>query len=314
MRAVAVRKFGDVPELMDLPKPTPGAGEILVKLRAAGVNPLDWKIADGTFQPAQPHTFPLILGVDGAGTVEAVGPGVTGFSVGDGVYGQFLHMPIGVGTYAEYVVAPETLGISVSPRGMYDDQAAAVPTPGMTALTAIDALSLSKGQSLLIMGASGGVGSFAVQLASNAGVTVLTAARGPHRDYLHKLGASRFYDAKSPTFVEDVRLGYPDGVDAVLDLAQRGPDFERTLALVKTGGIAASTIGAATEAAVGSRGLRAMNINLAPRRELLDRLAKEYSSGRIRVPLDEKVPLTAATEALAKNRAGQSRGRIVLTI
>ena len=314
MRAIAVRALGATPEMMDLPKPAAGPGEILVKLRAAGVNPLDWKIAEGAFQPDRPHTFPLILGVDGAGTVESIGEGVTGFAVGDGVYGQFLHMPLGIGTYAEYVVAPETLGISVSPRGMYDDQAAAVPTPGMTALTAIDALALSRGQSLLIMGASGGVGSFAVQLASNAGVTVLTAARGPHRDYLHKLGASRFYDAKSATFLDDVRLGYPDGVDAVLDLAQRGPEFERTIALVKAGGIAASTVGAATEAAVGARGLRAMNINLAPRRELLDRLAKEYSAGRIRIPLDEKFPLAAAVDALAKHRTGQSRGKTVLTI
>ncbi len=314
MRAIAVRHLGDPPEMMDLPKPSPGAGEILVKLRAAGVNPFDWKLSDGLAQADRPHVFPLILGVDGAGTVEAVGAGVTQFAVGDGVYGQFLHSPVGIGTYAEYVVAPEGLGISISPRGMYDDQAAAVPTPGMTALQALDSLGLSKGQSLLIVGASGGIGSFAVQLASNAGITVLTAARGPHRDYLHKLGASRFYDAKSATFVEDVQMGYPNGVDAILDLAQRGPDFERTLALVKPGGIAASTIGAATEAVVTPRGLRPMPINLTPTRELLDRLAKDFSSGRIRIPLDEKMPLAAAPEAVAKSRAGSARGKIVLTI
>ncbi len=314
MRAVAVRKFGDIPELMDLPKPAPGPGEILVKLRAAGVNPFDWKLADGTAETSRPHVFPLILGVDGAGTIEAIGEGVTSFAVGDGVYGQFLHSPVGIGTYAEYVVAPETLGISISPRGMYDDQAAAVPTPGMTALYSLDQLGLVKGQSLLIIGASGGVGSFAVQLASNAGVIVLTAARGPHREYLHKLGASRFYDAKSSTFVEDVRLGYPDGVDAVLDLAQRGPEFERTLTLVKPGGIAASTIGAATPEVVNPRGLRPINIGMPPSRELLDRLAKEFSTGRLRIPLDEKLPLASAPEAIARSRAGTARGKTVLTI
>src|SRR5579863_2950848 len=109
MRAIAVRQLGEVPEMMDLPKPTPGPGEILVKLRAAGVNPFDWKIIDGVAEAGRPHVFPLILGVDGAGTIEAVGSEVKTFAVGDGVYGQFLHSPVGIGTYAEYVIAPETL-------------------------------------------------------------------------------------------------------------------------------------------------------------------------------------------------------------
>jgi len=314
MRAVAVRKLGDIPELMDLPKPTPGPGEILVRMRAAGVNPFDWKISDGAAMASEPHVFPLILGVDGAGTVEAVGEGVTRFSVNDGVYGQFLHSPVGIGTYAEYSVAPETLGISLSPRGMYDDQAAAVPTPGMTALTAIDQLGLTKGQTLLIFGASGGVGSFAVQLASNAGVTVLTSSRGPHGDYLRKLGASRFYDASSPNLVEDIRRAYPDGLDALLDLAQRGPAFEHILGVLRPNGMAASTIGAATEAVVAPRGFRPMSVNLHPQRELLDRLAKEFSTGRLRIPLDEKLPLAAAPDAIARSRAGTGRGKTVLTI
>jgi NADPH:quinone reductase-like Zn-dependent oxidoreductase len=314
MRAIAVHRAGDVPELMDLPKPIPGPGEILVHLRAAGVNPFDWKLSDGTAAPDRPRVFPLILGVDGAGTVEGLGSGVSQFAVNDGVYGQFLHDPVGIGTYAEYIVAPETLGISVSPRGMYDDQAAAMPTPGMTALTAVDRLGLTRGQTLLIFGAAGGIGSFAVQLFSNMGVTVLTASRGPHGDYLRKMGASRFYDSNAPTFVEDVRRAYPDGLDAVLNLAQRGPAFDQTLGILGPNGIAASTIGAASEATLAPRGFRAMNVNLAPSRELLDRLAKEFSTGRLRIPLDEKLPLASAPDAIAKSRAGTGRGKTVLTI
>lgn len=315
MRAVAVRKFGDEPELMDLPKPTPGDGEILVHLRAAGVNPFDWKIADGKALADQPHVFPLILGVDGAGTVEEVGAGTTNFHVGDGVYGQFVHPPVGIGTYAEYVVAPETLGIALSPRGMYDDQAAAIPTPGMTALYSLDQLGLEKRQSLLVLGASGGVGSFVVQLASNAGITTIAASRGvQHRDYLHKLGASRFFDSSEMTFLDNVRLAYPDGVDAILDLAQRDAAFEQTLALAKPGAKVASTIGAATEAVLGPRGLKGFNIGMPPSRSLLDRLALEFSSGRLRIPLDEKMPLAKAPEAISKSRAGTGRGKTVLTI
>jgi NADPH:quinone reductase-like Zn-dependent oxidoreductase len=314
MRAIAVRKFGDAPELMDLPKPTPGPGEVLVHLGAAGVNPFDWKIADGLLEGKMPHVFPLILGVDGAGAVEEVGPGVTRFAVKDGVFGQFFHPPVGTGTYAEYVVAPETLAIAQRPRGMYNDQAAAVPMPGMTALSTLDSLALEKRQSLLIMGAGGGVGSFATQLASNRGITTLAASRGPNRDFLHKLGASRFYDSSASSFFDDVRLGYPAGVDALLDLVHAGPEIEPFLALVRPGGIAASTRGAASEAVVVPRGLRGLNVDLQPTVELLDRLSKEFSSGKLRIPLEEKIPLAGAPDAILKSRSGKGRGKAVLTI
>lgn len=314
MRAIAIRKFGDTPELMDLPKPTPGEGEVLVHLGAAGVNPFDWKLADGLLDGKMPHVFPFILGVDGAGAVEEIGPGVKRLAVKDGVFGQFLHAPLGTGTYAEYVVAPESNAIALRPRGMYNDQAAAVPTPGMTAVDALDRLGLEKRQSLLILGAGGGVGSFAVQLASNRGITTLAASRGPNRDFLHKLGASRFYDSSARSFLDDVRAGYPNGVDAMLDLVHRGPEFEHYLPLVRAGGTVASTVGAATEELLTPKGLRPININLQPTTELLDRLAKEFSSGKLRIPMEEKVPLAGAPEAIAKSRAGTGRGKTVLTI
>jgi NADPH2:quinone reductase len=314
MRAIAIRKFGDAPELMDLPKPTPGEGEVLVHLGAAGLNPFDWKIADGVLNGKMPHVFPLILGVDGAGAVEEVGPGVTRLAVKDGVFGSFLHSPVGIGTYAEYVVAPESLAIAQRPRGMYNDQAAALPTPGMTALYTLDRLALEKRQSLLILGAGGGVGSFAVQLASNRGITTLAASRGPNRDFLHKLGASRFYDSSAKSFFDDVRLGYPTGVDALLDLVHKGEEIEPFLALVRAGGIAASTVGAATDAVVASRGLRGLNVNMQPSTELLDRLSKEFSSGKLRIPLEEKVPLAGAPDAIEKSRSGKGRGKTVFTI
>jgi NADPH2:quinone reductase len=314
MRAIAIRKIGDAPELMDLPKPTPGEGEVLVHLGAAGVNPFDWKIADGNYQGKLPYVFPFIYGVDGAGAVEEVGPGVKRLQVKDGVFGQFFHPPAGIGTYAEYVVAPETLAIALRPRGMYNDQASAVPTPGMTALEALDRLALQKRQSLLILGAGGGVGSYAVQLASNRGITTLAASKGPNRDFLHKLGASRFYDASQTSFLADVKLGYPNGVDAILDLANRGPEFEQHLALLKPGGTIASTIGAASDAAVAAGDFQGVNIDLQPTTELLDRLAKEFTSGKLRIPVEEKVPLAGAPEAIEKSRAGKIRGKVVLTI
>ncbi|HTT26018.1 MAG TPA: NADP-dependent oxidoreductase [Thermoplasmata archaeon] len=315
MRAVAVRKFKDTPTLMDLPKPSPGPGEILVQLGAAGINPFDWKVADGAFEGRMPHVFPLILGVDGAGVVEAIGAGVTRFAVGDGVYGQFFHAPVGIGTYAEYVVAPEHLGIAKMPRGMYSGQAAAVPTAGMTALDAIDKLALPRGKSLLILGAGGGVGSFAVQLASNSGLLALAASRtGRNRDFLHKLGAHRYFDSENMRFVEEVKMAYPDGVDAILDLVNTGDAFTKNLSTVRKGGVVVSTIGAATEEAVGPHGLKGININLQPKAELLDRLAAEFSTGRLRVPLEETVPLAEAPQAVERARTGVSHGKVVLKI
>lgn len=314
MRAIAVREFGATPEKMELPKPTPGTGEILVHLGAAGVNPFDWKVADGMFKGVMPHVFPLILGVDGAGTVEAVGPGVTRFALDDGVYGQFFHAPVGVGTYAEYVVAPESLAIAVRPRGMYSDQGAAVPTTGMTALNSLDELGLSARQTLLILGAAGGIGSFAVQLASNQGITTLTAARGPQQTYLHKLGASRVYDAASATLVEDVRAGYPDGVDGLLDLANTGAAFAANLELVKRGGTVVSPRGAATPEAMAARGLRGVNIDLQPKAEYLDRISTEFVNGRLRIPVERKFPLDEAPLAVEESRQGTLRGKAVITI
>ncbi|MCI4363502.1 MAG: NADP-dependent oxidoreductase [Thermoplasmata archaeon] len=314
MKAVAVTKFEGTPELMELPKPTPGPGEILVHLGAASVNPYDWKIMNGILDGKMPHVFPLVLGVDGAGVVEAVGSGVSRFTVDDSVFGQFIHAPVGIGTYAEYVVAPESLAIAQRPRGMYNDQAAVVPTAGMTALVALDQLALTKGQSVLIIGAAGGVGSFAVQIGSNAGVLTLAAARPAHRDFLHKLGASRFLDSTSSHLAEDVRIGYPDGVDALLDLAQTGPEFERTTALVRDGGVIASTRGAVTEALLTSRGLRGVNVDMNPKTELLDRLTAMYSTGNLRIPVEQKIPLAAVPDAVARIREGGNRGKIAITI
>jgi NADPH:quinone reductase-like Zn-dependent oxidoreductase len=313
MRAVAVKALRETPELMDLPKPTPGPGEILVHLQAAGVNPYDWKIVDGVAEGQMPHEFPLILGVDGAGTVEGLGEGAKGFAVGDGVFGQFFHAPVGRGTYAEYVTAPTTLALAQMPRGIYAAQAAAIPTSGMTAL-ALDQMGLSKGQSLLILGASGGIGSFAVQLASNAGVLALAASRGPNRDFLHKLGAQRFFDSSLGSFHEDVKIGYPAGVDALLDLMHPTSDLEKFLPMVRSGGIVASTIGAVNEPALSAKGFRGMNINLDPKVELLDRLGKEFGTGRLRIPLEEKIPLAEANRAIAASRAGGLRGKTVLLI
>jgi NADPH:quinone reductase len=168
---------------------------------------------------------------------------------------------------------------------------------------------------LLILGAGGGIGSFAVQLASNSGILALAASRsGRNRDFMHKLGAHRYFDSANMRFLEDVKMAYPDGVDALLDLVSTGDELTQYLPLIRKGGIVASTKRSASEAAATPLGLRAINVNLTPRAELLDRLAVEFSSGRMRVPLEETVPLAEAPQALERNRSGESHGKVVLKI
>ena len=138
MRAVAVSKFGGVPTVMDVPKPTPRADEMLIRLTAAGVNPFDHTIAQGLVRGRAPHTFPLVLGVDGAGVVEQTGADVSRLQVGQRVYGMFLQPPYGKGTYAEYIAVPERAWVSRAPQGVPLAHTAAAPSAGVTALALIE--------------------------------------------------------------------------------------------------------------------------------------------------------------------------------
>ncbi len=314
MRALAIRAFKAAPEVMDLPKPTPGPGEILIHLGAASVNPIDWKLADGVSGGDAPHVFPFIYGVDGAGVVEAVGSGVSRFKVGDGVFGQLLHPPLGVGTYAEFITIPETHPIAPIPRGIYTAQAAAVPTAGMTALTAIDALGLRKGQTLLIRGAKGGVGSFATQIASNLGILVVATSRGDHGAYIRKLGAYEYFDHDRIGWTRDYRGAHPSGVDAALELVASEHTPDPTVGLVRDAGVVASTMLRSSGAVALERGIRSLAVNLAPSTDLLDRLSKEISSGRLRIPLEAQVPLAEAPQAVDLNRQGLGRGKTAILI
>ena len=192
MKAVAVPQFKAIPQVMELPKPQVKPGTILVRVAAAGINPFDWKLVDGILDGKMPHNFPMVLGVDGAGTVEAVGEGVTHFKQGDKIYGQFIHSPIGEGSYAEYVVVPEKAAISHAPASISLIEAAAMPTAGMTALQLLERLGLKHEQTLLLIGATGGVGSFIVQLANMQGIYVIaTVSDEEGAERMKKLGGER---------------------------------------------------------------------------------------------------------------------------
>jgi NADPH:quinone reductase-like Zn-dependent oxidoreductase len=310
MQAVAVKEFGAVPELLELPVPTPGAGEVRVRMEGAGINPFDWKIADGVLKSSRPHIFPLVLGVDGAGTIDALGPGVVRFRVGDRIFGQFLHDPVGTGTYAERALVPESKAVGRIPSSISSWEASAIPTAGMTALDALDTLGLSSGQTLLVVGASGGVGSFTVPLAAEAGLRVIAVARPGSHERLRSIGATEAIDPSKPAAQAALRAAHPAGVDGLLDLASDGPTFARWAATVRPGGTAATTVHAAGPV----DGVRTVNIDLMPRAELLERVGAMVAGGRIRVPLERVISLSEAPAVVAEGRKGRLTGKTVIRL
>lgn len=276
------------------------------------MNPLDWKIADGIYEGRRPHVFPLVLGVDAAGTVEFSGS--QGFRAGERVAGQFLHDPVGTGTYAEFATVPERMGIAVIPDSMPSAAAAALPTAGMTALESIEALGLATGQSLLIVGASGGVGSFATELASHQGVRVLAVARSGSATRLGELGAEGIIDPTQADVTAAVLRVYPAGVDGLLDVMSDRAGFARWAGLVRRGGVAVSTTFSADPESLSRTGVRAVNIDLHPTAPLLERLIRTVAEQHLPVPVEQTVSLTEAPSALAELKAGRGHGKTVVEV
>jgi NADPH:quinone reductase-like Zn-dependent oxidoreductase len=304
---------------MEVPRPRAAPGEVLVRLSAAAVNPMDWKIADGQLEGQLPYAFPLILGVDGAGQVDAVGEGVRGFAVGDSVYGQFFLVPVGSGgTFAEYVAVPEGSPMSVIervPPGVAAADAAGAPTAGMAALGALDATGLSAGQTIVILGATGGIGSFAVQLAAGLGAHVIATGRPAQRDWLIQLGAAEACGRTADEITGQVRAARPDGVDVLLDLVGDRDLFDACTAIVREGGTALSlNFGAPAEPPATAK-IRLVNyILMDGKQQLLERISGELAAGRLTVPAGRRLDLAAVPEALAASRAGSAQGKTLIRI
>jgi NADPH:quinone reductase-like Zn-dependent oxidoreductase len=315
MKAVVIDDFGAEPRLLDLTVPAPGAGELLVRLHAAGINPFDWKVADGVLKDAVLHAFPLVLGSDGAGVVEQVGPGATRFRRGDRVYGQFMRLPQGQGSYAEYTLAHEDGKIAPIPDDLSFTLAAALPTASVTAYQAIRVARLKDGHTLLINGASGGVGQSAVQFAARRGVRVLATGPADLAEHLRELGAHSVIDFTAAPTHEQVAAAHPDGIDAVLDLVTpTGADISPLTNLIRPGGTAISTNHAADPEALAARGVLGINLANDPSHADLVDLAHLAATGALRVHIDNRIALRDAPAAIAAARTGHARGKTVIQL
>jgi NADPH:quinone reductase-like Zn-dependent oxidoreductase len=314
VRAVVIPGFHQEPELVELPTPEFGPDEILVRVHAAGMNPFDWKVAEGALEGVVDHRFPVVMGSDGAGVVEAVGAEVEAFRPGDRVYGQFMRVARGIGSYAEHTVAPAAGKLAPIPDALSFELAAALATASVAAYQAVEEARLEPGRVVLVNGASGGVGQSAVVFAAEAGALVVATARADLADLMRDLGATEVVDFTTRPTADQVLAAHPDGIDAVVDLVTRRGEETPLVDLLRPGGVAISTNGALDVDALAGRELRGVNLSSVATPEILASLADLAARGRLRVTIDQVVPLEDAPAAIALARAGHARGKTVIVV
>jgi NADPH:quinone reductase-like Zn-dependent oxidoreductase len=310
MRAYTLDSFERPPGLReDLPSPQVGHGQLLVRVQASSVNPVDAGIAAGHLKDMFPHEFPVLVGRDYAGVVEQVGAGVTDYAAADAVFGFVPGMSPEVhdGSWAELIVVSQDQ-VAHLPEGVDLAQAGAAPLAGVTALAVHDALGLGRGDTVLMVGANGGVGTIAVQLAAAAGATVVAPGLAEDHDYLRGLGLAEVLD-RTGDIAAQVRERHPEGVDAVADFASRSPDQLNTYAAVaREGGRIASSAGAAGE------GPGRTNVMAVPAAATLERLAGLLADGSLRVPIQASFPLAQVDQALKTLGGQHTQGKVAITL
>ncbi|MFJ4575923.1 NADP-dependent oxidoreductase [Streptomyces sp. NPDC088846] len=291
----------EVEALVNQDVPAPGPGELLVAVRAAGVNPVDWKLRTGYIRPgSEPQPFPTVFGSEAAGVVEGVGPGVEGFAVGDEVFGN----PV-TGGYAEYTLPPVAV-TAHKPAGLSFTDAAVLPVAAATAYDGVHQLGLAPGSTLLITGAGGGVGTAAVQLARHAGVQVVGVASAAKKDLVESLGA--VHVASGSGLADRVRAAAPDGIDAIFDLV--GGDTLRSVAPLLSDRAALISAGG-KPLAVELGGAAVARARTAA---VLDEVADLVVAGALRTHVTAAFPLSGAGEALRSVESGHARGKTVIEV
>ncbi len=308
MKAKTIRHYGgpEVLTLEEVGRPEPGEHEVIIRVRAAGVNPIDWKVREGELKDAGLHQLPLIPGWDVAGEVYEVGRGVDRFDIGDPVY-ALLDMRCN-GSYAEFVKASDSW-VARKPETLDYIMAASVPMAALTAYEALDKMNLKKGDRILIHGAAGSVGSFATQFAYLRGAYVIGVASSGDSSFLSNLGAEEALAYDSAPFENLV-----DGVDAVLDVI--GGDFlKRSWRVIKPGGILISTVEQPEPSEETRRKkIRFEMMQVTPNGDLLTEISRLIDAGEIKVRVSAVMPLTDAEKAQELARSHHHRGKVVLQV
>ncbi|KRD43465.1 alcohol dehydrogenase [Cellulomonas sp. Root930] len=307
MRAITYSRYGasDVLELTEQPTPKVGPDSVLVRVRAASVNPVDWKVRAGYLDAILDVTFPAVPGWDVAGVVERVGLDTPEYEVGDEVYGYVRRDWVQGGTFAEYVAAPVRT-LARKPSTLSFEEAAAVPLAGLTAFQAIRRAGVREGQTVLVHAAAGGVGAFAVQIARSVGARVIGTASARNHEYLRGLGAEPVEYGDG--LADRVRALVPDGIDVVLDFG--GDDLvETSKALLADGGVVASIVDAAARDELSGH-----YVWVRPSTADLDALAALIDAGTVKVEVAEVFELADAAAAHEASQTGHVRGKVVVRV
>jgi NADPH2:quinone reductase len=300
MSAITLDDFGAAPALRELPIPEPGPGEVLVHIEASSVNGFDLAVVAGWLKGMMEYRFPVVLGKDFAGTVAAIGADVTRFAVGDAVFGVVMKPVLGDGSFGEYVAVPENFGITRLPAALDMTFAGALGLAGTAALMAVDAVAPAPGETVLIAGATGGVGAYAVQLAAARGAEVIaTSQSGEDAAFVRGLGAALTVDY-STDLAAALRYERPRGVDAVIHLAG---DALQLADLLVPGGRLASTLGIGPDQFAG-RPVTATSIMATPDATRLDELAAAAVSGRLQSTVRRTYRLEQVPQAFTDFAAG----------
>ncbi|PVM92719.1 NADP-dependent oxidoreductase [Caulobacter endophyticus] len=288
--------------VVNVSRPTPAEGQVLVKVMAAGVNPFDLKVASGVVRDLLPIQFPFRPGGEFSGVVAELGPDVQGFAVGDAV-----HAVNGMGgAFAEYI-AIDADKLVAKPSALSFVEAAALPVAASTATAVLDAVAVKTGDRILVHAAAGGVGSILVQLAVNRGAEVIALASSANTDFVRALGAHQVIDRTS-AYENAVA-----GVDAVIDLF--GPDAQaRSWGLVKAGGIVVSIVAPPDQAEAEKYGVRAILVRAAPAADALAKANALVADGKLKVHVGRTYPLSEARDAYRMLATQKVRGKLVLTM
>ncbi len=310
MRAVVAEKAGAPVVVRNVDAPPIRPNQVLVRVRAAGVNPFDWKVRDNMFGDT---SFPVILGQDFAGVVERAGESATLFAPGDRIFGSAAK-----GSYAEYVAVAVTRPVAKTPSALDDVHAAALPGAGITGLACVEATGVGGGDTLLIVGATGGVGGFATQIARARGVRVIAAALSHSADTARAFGATDVIAVDRSDLVTTVKASHPQGVDGVIDLVSDSAALQRIASLLRPGGRAVSTIGSADEAWFERHNLEATNIDASKSSVWstagLQQLLRLVESGDLTIRVGTRAPLADAERVLRDSKAGLIQGKAVLVV
>ncbi len=313
MNAFAIDGFGEQGSVRDLPVPDPAEGQLRLRVAVAGVNPFDVAVIQGHIKDHMEHRFPLVPGMDASGTVEALGEGVEGYTIGDEVFGSVGKSYLGEGTFGAFATLSADT-VTRKPSSLEHTVAAATPTAGVTALNTADALGSSEGRTVVVVGATGGVGSYFVQLAARRAARVVAVCSGDNADYARGLGAVDVIDYTAGDVVGEVRSRYPGGIDSVAHLYGDPGQLAELTEQVPSGGHVASIVGAVDVESLRARGIEATNVQGRVTTTSLDVLSSMLTEGTIVAPEIRSYSLADAGEALAAVGTAHVRGKLVVAV